>query len=171
MLHQVGQTLQNWGFLPGLVDDIIPFRANNSVLPSLWISFLSSITMFFTCITLIHVHFYLTYLPGQPVHVLLQPHSTFIPLPCCQHLLGLMLPLQLQTCFVTHRSSILPPSKIPAHSYATLCCHKNLCSSTANHVREPVQIKSYQAKNQQASFFSSAVLCHLQVFVSGWDQY
>ena len=83
------------------------------------------------------------YLSGKPVHVLLQPHFIFIPSPCRQHLhVGTAAPTLTPNllCY----TQLLPSatSKKPACSSATLCCHKNLCSFTPNHVRELEQVRA-----------------------------
>lgn len=88
---RVGQTLQNWGFLPGLMANIIPFRANNSVFPSLWISFLLSMAMLFTYTPLIDVHFHLSILAWAtstgPVStsLCLYPYSMLTAPTCWEH--------------------------------------------------------------------------------------
>lgn len=83
---QVGQTWQNWGFLPGLMDNSIPFRANNSVFSSLWISFHYLSFCFSDILHLSTYNFTYAYLLGLQAHVLFQPHFIFIPIPCCLQL-------------------------------------------------------------------------------------
>lgn len=158
---QVGQTWQNWGFLPGLMDDIIPFRENNSVFPSLWISFLFSITMLFTYINTYSCTFSLkhTCLGNQYMSCF----NLTLPLSLyhCQHLpVGTTAPTVTPNLFCY--SSSLPPSpknqNVPMllHAAARICAapHKTIS-------RNWCRLKL--SKQKSSEHLSSAVL-HYAIF-------
>lgn len=72
----------------------------------------------------------------------LQPHSIFIPIPYCQQLpVGTAAPTVTPNLFWYTQLPVSATFKNPACSYASLCCHRDLCSPTPNHVRESMQRK------------------------------